>query len=42
MIERLIILHSGSVDNSPQSFKNLSGTSSLPYALLRSIFISTL
>ena len=40
--ERLIILHSGSVNNSTRSFKNLSEISSIPYALLGSIFISLL
>ena len=40
--ERLIILYSGSVNNSVSSFKNLPGMSSIPYALLGSISISIL
>ena len=40
--KRLIISHSGSFNNSAPSFKNLPGISSIPYALLGSIFISIL
>ena len=40
--ERLIILHSGSVNNSAPSFKNLPGISSMLHVLLGSILISIL